>query len=467
MGERFLETNGLNNDDDFPRTIDHGEPRETLTESNEPPRSTRSNPVEAMCKWTGADPSDCAKDMDLINRQLRNRTAPALSTEERLAGSTNGPTTYGTGQILFASWQADDGMATESILQKHRGHESMKEITSWVDYSLPPTLIDEENERTPPPMEDDMMSTLTMGWFTPPNTEEQRQIGRVKSYDSLQSMDYFTARSQHTPDMGKSVASSIDTNELGDQAINEMKGGWLRKFVLPTGWMEFFTRHCSERTESHEKANEYEYENSQTIEARILEALVLQQECENNTELKWWNEDESSYQSYEQEQCELQKMDEYVQEQGRLLELKLVKSRVANEEKKDMHPNEHKQDEHPQKDYNCKPINSFFMPKRALEDRDVREKDINVIETNKNENEKSITAEMLRLIRSVDKHLLTKWKSTTKEYNDCNYFRNNIIARLICSRWYMSQKIGSAIELSVLLRRCSYPKRDVIRWSLD
>eukprot|EP00956_Cyclotella_meneghiniana_P001134 scaffold1315_cov23-Cyclotella_meneghiniana.AAC.2 len=60
MGERFLEANGLNNDDDCPRTTHHGEPRETWTESNEPPRSTRSNPVEATCKWTGADPSDCA-----------------------------------------------------------------------------------------------------------------------------------------------------------------------------------------------------------------------------------------------------------------------------------------------------------------------------------------------------------------------------------------------------------------------
>eukprot|EP00956_Cyclotella_meneghiniana_P026457 scaffold57247_cov37-Cyclotella_meneghiniana.AAC.3 len=75
-------------------------------------------------------------------------------------------------------------------------------------------------------MEHDMMSTLTMEWCTPlkkPNTEEQRhQIGRVKSYNSLQSMDYFTARSQHTCDMdtGKSFASSIDTNELDDQAIN-------------------------------------------------------------------------------------------------------------------------------------------------------------------------------------------------------------------------------------------------------
>ena len=49
-------------------------------------------------------------------------------------------------------------MDTESILQKQRGHESMKESTSWVDYSLPPTLIDKEKGHTPPPMEDDMMS---------------------------------------------------------------------------------------------------------------------------------------------------------------------------------------------------------------------------------------------------------------------------------------------------------------------
>eukprot|EP00956_Cyclotella_meneghiniana_P001135 scaffold1315_cov23-Cyclotella_meneghiniana.AAC.3 len=142
--------------------------------------------------------------MDLINCQLRNRAAPALSTEERPLGTTNGPTTYWISHIFFALRQAD-GMDTESILRKQRGHKSMKESTSLVDYSLPPTLIDEEKGHTPPPMEDDMISTLTMEWCTPPkktNTEEQRhQIGRSKSYYSLQSMDYFTARSQHTSDM--------------------------------------------------------------------------------------------------------------------------------------------------------------------------------------------------------------------------------------------------------------------------
>eukprot|EP00956_Cyclotella_meneghiniana_P018308 scaffold30409_cov96-Cyclotella_meneghiniana.AAC.2 len=72
MGERFLEANGLNNDGDFPRATHHGEPRETSTATNQPPRSTRSNQAIAMCEWIGANSLDYAKDMDLINRQLRN-----------------------------------------------------------------------------------------------------------------------------------------------------------------------------------------------------------------------------------------------------------------------------------------------------------------------------------------------------------------------------------------------------------
>eukprot|EP00956_Cyclotella_meneghiniana_P041028 scaffold212386_cov119-Cyclotella_meneghiniana.AAC.1 len=207
--------------------------------------------------------------------------------------------------------------------------------------------------------------------------------------------------------------------------MNEMKRDWLSKF-LPTGWMGPSTSHRSETTESREKADEYEYEyeNAQTIESRIIEALVVQQEKEIMNEWKWWNTDESSYQSYEQDQREMQEMDEYVQERGRLLELKLAKLGVANAEKKDMHPNEHKQDEHPKKDYNCKPINSFFMPKRDTENRDVREKELNMtirneIQHNKlSREEKAITTAMKRLISKCREQLLVVWKSPTHQLDD-------------------------------------------------
>ena len=43
---------------------------------------------------------------------------------------------------------------------------------------------------------------------------------------------------------------------------------------------------------------------------------------------------------------------------------------------------------------------------------------------------------------------------------------SNTTLRLICNRLYMVKRIGAAIELVALLRRCLYPKRDVIRWSL-
>ena len=169
----------------------------------------------------------------------------------------------------------------------------------------------------------------------------------------------------------------------------------------------------------------------------------------------------------------MQEMDEYVQERGRLLELKLAKLGVANEEEKDMHPNEHKQDEHPKKDYNCKPINSFFMPKRVTENRDVREKELNMtirneIQHNKlSREEKAITTAMKRLISKCREQLLVVWKSPTHQLDDnINRlgYEHSYIIRLICSKGYMNPRISTAVELAALLRRCSYPKRDVIRW---
>ena len=47
-------------------------------------------------------------------------------------------------------------------------------------------------------------------------------------------------------------------------------------------------------------------------------------------------------------------------------------------------------------------------------------------------------------------------------------YEHNKTLRLICNRLYGVQRIDGvaiAIELAALLRRCSYPKRDVIRWA--
>eukprot|EP00956_Cyclotella_meneghiniana_P020211 scaffold35357_cov73-Cyclotella_meneghiniana.AAC.4 len=101
--------NGLDNDGDFPRATHHGEPRETSTVTNQPPRSTRSNQAVAMC-------------------EIR--------------------------QILFVSHQTSE-TEMESLSRIQRGHEPINESTSWVD-SQPPTLIDEEKgcrpylSKTPP-----------------------------------------------------------------------------------------------------------------------------------------------------------------------------------------------------------------------------------------------------------------------------------------------------------------------------
>ena len=41
---------------------------------------------------------------------------------------------------------------------------------------------------------------------------------------------------------------------------------------------------------------------------------------------------------------------------------------------------------------------------------------------------------------------------------------SNKTLRLICNRLYTINMSGATKELEALLRRCTYPKRDVIRW---
>eukprot|EP00956_Cyclotella_meneghiniana_P032003 scaffold86042_cov80-Cyclotella_meneghiniana.AAC.1 len=73
------------------------------------------------------------------------------------------------------------------------------------------------------------------------------------------------------------------------------------------------------------------------------------------------------------------------------------------------------------------------------------------------------------MITTIENAIIKKIENKNKiEEMVCNnHVRDsNTTLRLICNRLYMVKRIGAAIELVALLRRCLYPKRDVIRWSL-
>ena len=84
------------------------------------------------------------------------------------------------------------------------------------------------------------------------------------------------------------------------------------------------------------------------------------------------------------------------------------------------------------------------------------------------EEQPSVTIQMRRLIIICNKQWLLPWtmmKQFDEAINRIGYEHHREF-RLISTRMHMTRRIGTALELAALLRRCSYPKRDVIRWNL-
>ena len=81
------------------------------------------------------------------------------------------------------------------------------------------------------------------------------------------------------------------------------------------------------------------------------------------------------------------------------------------------------------------------------------------------EKETMATEIALVIIRKCKQQLLTAWK--WKIECSIRYGYEHNIAQLLRKRESKVQRTGNAMEMQVLLRRCSYPKRDVIRWEID
>ena len=82
------------------------------------------------------------------------------------------------------------------------------------------------------------------------------------------------------------------------------------------------------------------------------------------------------------------------------------------------------------------------------------------------EEELSVTIEMRRLIIICNKHWLLLWTMMKQFDETTNQIGYEHIRELSLSTpMIMIQRIGTALELAALLRRCSYSKRDVLRWS--
>ena len=83
------------------------------------------------------------------------------------------------------------------------------------------------------------------------------------------------------------------------------------------------------------------------------------------------------------------------------------------------------------------------------------------------DNEASITKENEKRKYEMQPEIITHWKETMiyVEEDTCLGYKQHI-RRLISNHFRLVQTIGKALGTVILLRRCLYPKRDVIRWML-
>ena len=104
----------------------------------------------------------------------------------------------------------------------------------------PPTLMDEDEVDD---SSKDIDTNLTTIWYTPPNKSIEERRGRSESYDSSQSLGYFTAASRLST-MGCEIYKSLDYEYNEEDYATSYKDS------------TFFRKHKSKTSPlTHEKTN--------------------------------------------------------------------------------------------------------------------------------------------------------------------------------------------------------------------
>ena len=140
------------------------------------------------------------------------------------------------------------------------------------------------------------------------------------------------------------------------------------------------------------------------------------------------------------------------------------------------------------RNYRYKPIDGFFKVKRTKENnskdidyentqgmtherRDIRQKNASKIVTKRGGTRKPTpniritNANLLVKVKGPNIEPENRYKRTTVwSENKTHLGYRQQFMMLICHRAYMARRIGKAMKMMILLRRCLYPERDVIRW---
>ena len=205
-----------------------------------------------MCKWFGPIPSDNDKDINTTSHFLRNRNASASWIEEERYCGSNNKLAENRKQSRLASWRARNWEGMTPTREQWGYKSSMMINTTRV--TEPPTLMDEDEVDD---SSKDIDTNSTTIWYTPPNKSIEERRGRSESYDSSQSLGYFTAASRLST-MGCEIYKSLDYEYNEEDYATSYKDS------------------------THE------------IETRIMAALCEQERKIKRSEEVWWMNDDRS-----------------------------------------------------------------------------------------------------------------------------------------------------------------------------
>ena len=488
MGECLLEANGLNNDYDFPYDNYHGRPKGKSTDEIRPPKSTLAGLVEWLCKWFGANPLDNRKDIDITYGSLLNRTVPSPSVEELNWRRNNEPADEHISRRSSDLWHE----SIEGPIAPPRNqttYESSLNNMRWVD-SEPPTLSNEQegctssSQHNSPSKEPYRKMSPTTMWSTPPDRLIIEPRGRSEYDCSFQSLSYFTA------------ATCLST-------------------------MEF---------EIEESTTDYEYEDDESaighkestheIETRIMAALCKYKINEigiRRCDEEWWMNDDGSCNSADLSSIHTMDTNDHWNEDETNAIPNGYKYKTIDQLFQQISQKSNETDTNEEVEHITITENTEELYQDETIDKFCHQECVGEEECNSTQAEPTVTTTdnkveaideidklyhyetwevepkiveideqteyiigMRRLIIRCNTQQLLPWTNIIATHGDeCNRIKyeqtheyinglgyGHYITKLICSRLYMVQMICIAIELQALLRRCSYPKRDVIRWNM-
>lgn len=435
MGERLLKANGLYNDNDFRCDSSEDMQDRYQLEPYQPQRSTLQHTFDVLGKWFGQKILRNNGDTEIAPK-TRNELPTKPSTERRKMDMAEYTSAInGTTQIALLLNNQEQEVQRIRLTKEQGSDKTPSYHREYID---PPPLINEDD------VEGESISPLKV------TTHISTQIET-----GLKTKDGEGA-------LRPPIRTSLDSTRWDKSSCN----------LNPVGRQDVYNE------------NNYTYaERVEAAEARILSALDIQ-EVESRLNLDGqWHWLDSSYNEEDEDEETItsasdSSMEKFIKDMNEHTERRILNPKQVILEFESMEASRRKEEELClPSNYKYRRIETFFAKRNNMKEKKAPTNNVVQLATRlnrKSRNETIVTTKRRRkIIRThMHKHRWAAKRSknvcsmkTRKIFKDSIGYRQQS-ARLVCNRSYVVQKIGIALEMIALLRRCLYPKRDVIRWNL-